>query len=284
MDILILNVNIRWIFKLYDEYITSFEYFMKQYYKNINITILYHDIENFDLNTIEYSKYNKIIYCGDIDILHKLPIIYKKIYYMNIEQLSHSSYYNIVRSINSDINIIDYSEENIPFLKDNYTYFLFPPFYNITNNSHKKTIDVLSICNNLYRETIFNSIDINSKFNKIIINNCFGKDRNDYFDKTKIYINIHCSDNHKTMELIRLVNLIFRKVIIISQKSIYSELLFFKDYIIVCNDINMFSTYIDEILNNYDVYYSKIYNNFNKQAYINYIKEHLDKFIAQLSH
>jgi hypothetical protein len=284
MNILILNVNISWIFKLYDEYITSFEYFIKKYYKNINITILYYDIKIFDLNTFEYSKYDSILYCGDIDILHKLFVKYKKIYYINIEQLSHSSYYNIVRTINSDINIIDYSEENIPFLKDNYTYFLFPPFYNITNNFNKKTIDVLSICNNLYRETIFNSIVINQKFSKIIINNSFGKDRDNYFDKTKIYINIHCSDNHKTMELIRLVNLIFRGVIIISQESIYNELLFLKDYIIICNDINMFSTYINEILNNYDFYYNKIYNNFNKQIYINYIKEHLDKFIAQLSH
>ena len=182
------------------------------------------------------------------------------------------------------MNIIDYSEENIPYLQNIYNYFLFPPFYELYYITYAdKSIDILSICNNEYRKTIFNNINIDTKFSKIILDNCFGQERNEYFNKAKIYINIHGSDTHKTMEMIRIVNLICRKVIIISQSTIYSELLFLKDYIIICNDINLFSEYINEILNNYDSYYHKIYNNFDEKynEYIKYIKKNIDKFMIE---
>ena len=82
------------------------------------------------------------------------------------------------------------------------------------------------------------------------------------------------------MELIRIVNLIFNKVIIISQKSIYSELLFLKKYIIICN--NNFTEYVNEILKNYNYYFNKIYGNNNshlKKIYIEYIKNNVDEII-----
>ena len=113
------------------------------------------------------------------------------------------------------------------------------------------------------------------------INGVYGQQRNEYFYKTKIYINIHCSDEHQTMELIRILNLISYKVIVISQKSIFSDLLFIKDKIIICNNISNFSEYINEILNNYEYYFNKIYGNFedDEQEYIKYIKNNLDKII-----
>jgi hypothetical protein len=81
------------------------------------------------------------------------------------------------------------------------------------------------------------------------------------------------------MELIRIVNLIMHKVIVISQNSICSNLLFLKDYIIIANDINHFKEYVDEILSNYEVYYNKIYENFDINSYNNYIKENIDMFL-----
>ena len=103
--------------------------------------------------------------------------------------------------------------------------------------------------------------------------------------KTKIYINIHCSNNHNTMELIRMVNLIMNKVIIITNNSIYSDLLYIKDYIIICNDDKDIDVLIDEVLNNYMYYYNKIFNNFKYDDYLSYIKKNSDEiFSAQLFH
>ena len=288
MNILIININIEWVFKLYGEYILSIKTFIKKCYNDITIHTLYYDVNTFNtkiLNTIDYDKYQKILYCGNIDILdnilQKINNNYKKLYYINIEQLSHKDYFNVLNKINKNISIIDYSEENVKFLQNNYKYFLFPPFYYVNNEHINKTIDVLSICNNSYREMIFNKINVNAAFKKMAIKDCYDKIRDDLFDKTKIYINIHCSDNHNTMELIRIVNLICKKVIVISQQSICSELLFFKDYIIICNSPELFSEYVDEILNNYEKYYYKIYNDFDKKynEYINYIKQNVDTFI-----
>jgi hypothetical protein len=83
------------------------------------------------------------------------------------------------------------------------------------------------------------------------------------------------------MEMIRLVNLITRKVIIVSQKSIYNDLLFLNKFIIICNNQEDFLTYINEILNNYDSYYDKIYGNFDEEYnnYISYIKENIDNLL-----
>ena len=78
-----------------------------------------------------------------------------------------------------------------------------------------------------------------------------------------------------------ILNLISNKVIVITQKSIFSDLLFIKDKIIICNEISNFPEYINEILNNYEYYFNKIYGNFenDEQEYIKYVKTHLDKII-----
>jgi hypothetical protein len=79
--------------------------------------------------------------------------------------------------------------------------------------------------------------------------------------------------------MIRIVNLISRKVIILSQDSINKNLLFLKNYIIICNTHNDFSMTANEILNKYEYYYNKIYENFNYDNYIEYIKENINKLL-----
>jgi hypothetical protein len=287
MNILIINVHIPWVYRLYEEYIISIYNVLKKYYI-VNIDTIFYDILNFTENSISIdniNKYDKILYGGNIDIFNsifiKLINDIEKIYFINIEQLSNNLYYSSIRNINNNIKIIDYSEENIPFLKGNFkNVFLFSPYFeNKEFKIHSKKIDVLSLINNNYRKSILDNIKINKKYNILYLNECYNNVRNEYYLNSKIYINIHGSDNHKTMELIRIVNLIMNKVIIVSQNSINNELLYFKDYIIICNDNDKFSDYINEILSNYEYYYNKIYSNFNVEKYNNYIKENFDKFI-----
>jgi hypothetical protein len=288
MNILIISIALNWVYKLYEEYILSFKRFINKYYDNINIYVIYFDLKIFhmsNLNKLNFFNYDKIFYTGDIENIHiivsKMNNNYNKIYYINIEQMSHPSYYKMIRTLNTEFNIIDYSEENIPYLKNIYkNVFLFPPFFYTDNKCKTKDIDILSLTNNSYRSTILNKNTFDKfKFNILFIDDCYGQLRDEYFSKSKIYINIHCSDDHNTMEMIRLVNLIFKKVIVISQKSINTDLLFLKNYIIICNDLDNLVEYTCEILHNYDFYYNKIYGNFDEDSYYLYIKHNIDQII-----
>jgi hypothetical protein len=203
--------------------------------------------------------------------------------------MSHEYYYKMIRTIDSKINIIDYSEENIPYFENIYNIYLIPPYFNYKHeiDYNNKDIDILSLQNNNYRETLLKNIESNfennseKKLNIIFFDNTYGEVRDNLYYRAKIYVNIHCSNNHKTMEMIRIVNLIMNKVIIISQSSVYSELLFLKDFIIVCNDDGQISDYINEVLNNYDYYFNKIYGNFNENNYISYIKNNLENILLR---
>ena len=320
MNILFLNITLNWVFKLYKEYILSIKDFIEKYYidKNIHIEILF--IESDDINkmnkfkTDEYNEdnesnnylkihdYDKVFYTGTIEMLNILIKKFdessiSKLYFFNIEQMSHPSYYTMIRRIDNLINIVDYSEENIPFFEGIYkNIYLIPPYFdtfnkiincdssiNKTNISPTlKTIDLLSLINNKYRESIISKIKITKKQKICLLKNCFGNIRNECYNKTKIYINVHCSEEHKTMEMIRIVNLIMNRVIILTQPSICSDIIFLKKYLFICNDPDDFTLEIQNILNNYDLYYNKIYGDFNPDIYINYLISCYDKLIKDL--
>ena len=290
MNILILSITINWVYRLYEEYILSFKKFIDSYYKenNIIIDICYLNSIDFDINNLSIlnNKYDKILYSGDISIFNNIYYKYltefKDFYYINIEQLSKTSYFTMMRNIDTSVKIIDYSEENIYYLKDLYSSYLFPPYFKYFNiNINTKTIDLFSIINNSYRQNIFDKIVLNKKYQKLGLENIYGFNRDDIFNNSKIYINIHSSEEHLTMELIRITNLIMRKVIVISQKSVNINSLFFKDYIITFDTIENLNIIINEILDNYNYYYYKIYNDFDlkENEYSSYIKGNINKIL-----
>ena len=139
MKILFLNINLNWVYNLFSEYIINSKKIIKEKYSDISIDIIHYNKDTFKIMNFDiflFCNYDKIIYTGDIDIFNeiiiKASIIYKKIvnniYYLNIEQLSHQSYYKNFIKINPEIKIIDYSEENIPYINFNkYTNFLLFP-------------------------------------------------------------------------------------------------------------------------------------------------------------
>ena len=287
MNILILSITINWVYRLYEEYILSFKNFIDIYCKDYNIKIDIHYKNNIEFNIDDLSiinNYDKVLYSGDISIFNKMYNIYNNlkdnIYYINIEQLSKESYFIMLSNIDKSVKIIDYSEENLIYLNNLYVNYLYPPFFKKYNiDISNKNIDVLSITNNSYRETIFKNIILDNKYEKVNIDNIYGYDRNELFNKTKIYINIHSSEEHQTMELIRINNLIMRNVIVISQKSINIDLLYFKDYILLFDNIDDLNETVNIVLDNYSNYYHKIFDNFNEKEYILYIKNHVNKFL-----
>ena len=172
MKILFLNINLNWVYNLFTEYIVNSNQFIKKNFNDISIDIIHYNKETFKTEFFDiflFCNYNKIIYSGDIDIFNEIidnvSLVYKKlinnIYYLNIEQLSHQSYYKNFININKNIKIIDYSEENIPYINfNNYKNFLLPPYFEKeTINIDFKNINFLSLNNNLFRKDIITQIN-----------------------------------------------------------------------------------------------------------------------------
>ena len=296
MKILFLNINLNWVYNLFTEYIINSKKFIKEHYKDISIDIIHYNKETFKTENFDiflFCNYDKIIYTGDIDIFNEIvsnvSLLYKKIinniYYLNIEQLSHQSYYKIFIKINKNIKIIDYSEENIPYINFNkYKNFLLSPYFEKeTIVIDFKNIDLLSIGNNLFRKDIITQINNKLSLNNLpeitTIDNCYGSERDDIYRKTKIYINIHCSNDHNTMELIRVVNLLSKNVIVISYNTINTPLLYFKKNILIANTIEELKKIILEVYNNYNFYYDFYCKKFDENDYKKYIKNNLDSII-----
>ena len=56
LNIIIININIKWVYRLYEEYVLSIKNFINLHFKNINIYNIYYDIDNFDVS--ELDKFN----------------------------------------------------------------------------------------------------------------------------------------------------------------------------------------------------------------------------------
>ena len=292
MNIIIFNITLNWVYRLYNDYLINIINYINKKYKNIKIINEFYDKNNYSKNDfinqqIKYLyDYDKIILTGDISIIAEIIDLFdekykEKIYFLNFEQMSNESYYKYIRILPEYINIIDYSEENLPYFKSIYNnVYLLPPIYNfISKDINIKDIDLLSLKNNSYREDILNNIKLYNNYNIQFINNIYDKERDNLYKRTKIYLNIHASSNHNTMELIRIINLLCNKVIIISQKSICHDLLFIKEYIIICNDNNLLNNYINNVLENYSYYYNKFFikeNCFNFENYKEYFEKNFN--------
>ena len=288
MNIYFINVCIEWVFRLYQDYLEGIKYFITENY-SLNVSINYlpnveQSINDFELlfNKIKnHQQMYKIILCGDISLIN---IILNKFnndsfYFLNIEQMSIQSYYEYFRKIPENINIIDYSEENIPYYKKLYkNVFLLPPFFKLQDKI-EKNIDILSLTNNDYRINLLNHLNIHQKYKQLFFKDIYGEKRDQLYKRTKIYINIHCSEKHKTMEMIRIVNLLKNNVIILTQNSICKDLLFINKYLLIFEKIEDIKEIIEDILDNYEKYYNHIFDKDFNENYNKFVKENTDLFL-----
>ena len=290
MKIIIINIYYNWVINLYIEYIFNFINFLNIYYPSAEVELINYNLSNFDNDDIHLdlliTEYDKILFSGEIgkitEILKKYSSEEDKIYFVNIEQMSNESYYKYLRNIPTNIKLIDYSEENIPFFKNIYKSYLIPPIYNYENiDKEIKDIDLLSTRNNEYRENIILFLEEKTRRKIDIIHNCYHDERDDIYRKTKIYINLHCSDNHNTMELIRICNLLAKRVIVITTKTILVDLLFLKDCIICVNSVDDMIPIINNILEDYDFYYDYYTSKFNYEEYNKYVNQNVKLFITE---
>ena len=294
MEIYFINICTEWYFNLYNEYIFNIILFIKNKF-NFYVYQIFID-ENHDYITKFkefYNKKYKYIFTGNIEKINTIYDKYrnKNFYYLNVEQMSMNSYFENIKQLDKYFNIIDYCEENIPFLQSYFkNVYLIPPYYNDLNldlnlninnqnqikNINNKDINIISLANNIYRKNILNKI--NSKFNIYFIDNIFGETRDNLFKRTKIYINIHSSEKHKTMELIRIINLLKNKVIVLSQNTIFPDLLKVSKSIILFHNMEQLEYLLQDILNNYNSYYEYMFNQ-NFINYDEYVYENINKIL-----
>ena len=198
-----------------------------------------------------------------------------RIYILNTEQLSKGEELKKIIMYNKlNYKIVDYSIENISIFKSIYLPYQVNPneIYN-----YKKILDVCYIGKpfGTYRLNILNELKTKCNLNIIGDNNtntwgnAWGKERDEIAFKHKILINIHHDTDYLINEQLRINRCIFNKVLVISETGLNNDSLFLKPYIIFEKYDNLINKVL-EVLNNYDYYYNKIYNNFD----IEIIKKH----------
>ena len=77
------------------------------------------------------------------------------------------------------------------------------------------------------------------------------------------------------MELIRITNLLKNKVIVISQNTIFIELLFIKESILIFENIEQLKFLLNDILNNYSKYYNRFFSNVKMKKYEEYVNKNI---------
>ena len=302
-----IHIAYSWVYRLYEEYISSIFYIFQQLNwkveKNIFICIENFKIDDFSIQYRDlYASYpdTQFVFSGDISIFcqicHHFDFISKnRNSFLNIEQMSHPSYYIYFRNIPEYIPIIDYSEENVNQLKSHYSISYISPFFIQENISiGKKTIDCLSIYNNGYRKKKID--DIEENFNTLYkkkesdtqlkihrMDNCYGEVRNELFRKTKIYINIHCSDEHKTLELIRIARLLSMGIIVLSQDILEPSICALSKYIYIVK-MEFMHDMIKEILDNYPHYYEELQKTWDEKEYFNSILQNTNSSFSNPSY
>lgn len=210
-----------------------------------------------------------------------------KVFLINTEQLSIPRWFEAMKQITNNIGIIDYSLANIKYLNDLDKNAHYLP-YMVNRNEiydYKKIYDFAIIGalidnNSIRRKDIYNNL---LKHKNVNISNIHGwyTERDEQLFQHKILLNIHYSSDYQIFEQFRCNRCILNKMIIITEKSedINYKL---KPYIIECDYDKFIETAI-HVLDNYDYYYYKLFNNFNLDQIEKDYKVIGDKFMSTIT-
>jgi hypothetical protein len=277
---LIISTNV--IYKLVIEYLES----IKNKISN-SIIILFPDQMIRKINDDD-----KYIFFG-IEYTNYPNINLNNVYYINLEQLSmnnNNQKYNYLKNIlyfthrNSKCKLLDYSNANILILNDNNIKSLYLPYQVNCNeiynyNKIYNCVACSTFNNRIY--IIFNKIS--KKFNNCIYigkPKMWGKKRDEILFRSKILINIHHKEkDYDILEEIRITRCILNKIIVVSEYSYKYEEYPLHKYIIF-EEYDKIEEKVSEILNNYEYYYNKIYNDFDINEIDNILTSYISNFVS----
>jgi hypothetical protein len=211
----------------------------------------------------------------------------RKHYFLNTEQLSRKlireTFFN---NINENTEILDYSLANIEIIKkmsimngrnarndssesndsndsndSNARIIKYLP-YQINDKEIKNYEKVYNVC--MMAGLSARRLAVAEKIQKIPSSNIikgFGSLRDKLLFRHKILVNLHAEDDYNVLEQMRCNRCILNKMIVISEPFLDKEYELEK-YIIVC-PYNEIMEKVKEVLDNYESYYNKMFQNFN---------------------
>lgn len=265
-------------YKLFEDYINSIEYYLKQYNIQYNIVIQ----DNFESFTFDNNNY--YIFIQKTLGLSPNSDIIKKSYIINTEQLSRNDELNRIKEyINQGYKIIDYSLGNIKILNNANTVYL--PY--LVNPNEIKELNKLNEIvmiqpNNDLRTDYLNFV---KSLNIIPISTVSGwkEERDNKLFQYKILLNIHYSDVYDIYESMRCDRCVFNKMIILSEKSdersVPDDI---KKYVIEFNNKEELTDKLNSIKNDFNNYYNSMFNDFNLDTVKNARLEFLKTFLKSI--
>jgi hypothetical protein len=233
---------------------------------NINIMVGFKDIEINNSNKCLFININYehiIVKEGGRSVPFNCPqvLLNNTLYNVRIDNFNELN--------NSDI-IIDYSKPNIKHVTDsglfnnfiNKCIYIAPSLCSSVNFVKKdrqiSTLTTFININEPRRQRLLENLNKRS-IPHLNVNNCWGIDNlYNLYNNTKIVINIHQTDHHDTFEELRVLPCIQCGVITICEESPFKEIIPYNNYIIWASYDKILDK-VEEVLNNYDDYYNKIF-------------------------
>lgn len=252
---------------------------LKSVKNNINIIL-----GNYSINFNNENTTIKI----DIQCEHTIVSIggrsINEIIYSELEPINNEIYliridkYDYLNTLDC---VIEYSLMNIENIKSKKQFNAFiqkithisPLLYNIDFSNKNKT-DVITLASN---ESNLRRINIKNKLMEYDIpykniENCFSKiDLKSLYDTTKILVNVHQTDHHKTFEELRVLPALLNGVLIVSEEVPYKEFIPYHEYIIWC-EYDKIPEMVNKIYKNYTVFYNTTFNTGKLKEILNVMK------------
>jgi hypothetical protein len=171
--------------------------------------------------------------------------------------------------LNSLDYIIEYSQPNIENIKSckkfedflSKVIYISPMIYPIKFYGEKsKVITLFESNSNNRRRNILEQMN-KLKINNYEVNNCFSNEcLLELYNETKIMVNVHQTEHHHTFEELRVLPALINGVIIISEDVPLKEKIPYNEFIVWADYDNISNKTLD-VLNNYELYYDKIFKN-----------------------
>ena len=251
--------------KFFQDYIDFFIFLFKSNNFNVNFIKINYDIQppKADIN-IFFPCHLIFIY------RHKLFNFIKNFnitnnYIFNFEQLSREKFHKITRFMGRRMKIIDYSIGN-NFIYNKSIVIPFLYYKNYPNIIKNKNICMIGVNTPRRTQLFTNLLQIDKTTTNII---GFGNHRDNQVLNYKILVNCHATDDFKIIEEIRINQFVINKLIVITENSINQNKYLLKDHVIFTNYDNFIDT-VKDVINNYDLYYKKLFNNFDINNIISY--------------
>jgi hypothetical protein len=246
---------------IFIEYINNIIYTYKE---NFNGEICFiDDLDSLNSKIKEQKASDRFLFIQIIPIKFDTDL---RFYLINTEQLSRPDWLEQTLKYPKNIKIIDYSLENIEYLKP-YRSSIYLP-YTVNPNEIFNYTKIHNICSVMYSKEYRNVIKNDLIKKNISVNHIegYGNNRDTFLFKHKILLNVHFDETYEVFETIRCNRCVMNKMIVITQKikkeGSYGAFQKIRNHMIECEYDELVNKVI-EVSNNYDEYYHKLFDNFN---------------------